>query len=79
MSGLVDLMLVGVVIVASAIYAGLALGPRSWRRRLDRWRGRATAGAACGGCDSCDSTGGPTAAGPSEARIPLAAIRRRRE
>jgi len=34
MSGIFDALLVASALAASALYAGLALGPKGWRRRL---------------------------------------------
>jgi hypothetical protein len=85
MSSLLDLLLVGGALLASILYALVALGPRTWRRHI----GRALAAGglsrfapkdsgACGGCDNCAAPDGKTPSAGAETRIPLEDIGRRK-
>lgn len=80
MNTFIDLGLVGVLLLASLIYALLALGPQSWRRRLTRALGMespaATSAGSCGGCDGCGSESAAPQV-PGEIKIPVAKIGRR--
>jgi hypothetical protein len=85
MSNLLDLLLVGAALLASILYAIIALGPRTWRRHI----GSALAACglsrlapkdsgACGGCDNCAAPDGKTPPAGAETRIPLEDIGRRK-
>ncbi len=85
MSKLLDLLLVGGALLASILYAIVALGPRTWRGHI----GSALAACglarvapkdsgACGGCDNCGATDAKEAKAGGETRIPLDDIGRRK-
>jgi len=46
-------IIAGLLVIAAAVYAARALGPRSWRRKA-RGAGNKGAGAGCG-CDKDDA------------------------
>jgi hypothetical protein len=84
MSNLLDLLLVGAALLASILYAIVALGPRTWRRRI----GSALAACglarvapkdsgACGGCDNCAAPDAKESTAGAETHIPLEDIGRR--
>jgi hypothetical protein len=80
MAALIDNVLVVLALLASIAYALLALGPKSWRRRIRRALGfnsaDAKSAAACGGCEGCGSdTAAPQAS--AEIKIPVGKIGRR--
>ncbi len=53
-------LLVGLIVLAAAWYAGARYLPRSWRRKLGQ---KQAAAAGCGsGCDSCGSCDSPAPA-----------------
>jgi hypothetical protein len=80
MATLIGNVLVGVALLASMVYALLALGPKSWGRRVRSALGLkvqdAKAAASCGGCEGCGSdTAAPHAS--AEFKIPVGKIGRR--
>lgn len=79
MSALIDAILVSLALAASLAYVVLALGPKSWRRRLRSALGLkppAAQASSCGGCEGCGSE--PKASvTASEIKIPVAKIGRR--
>ena len=83
MNGFLDDFLVGLILLAGFGYATYALGPKSLRVRLLTLLGaksRLKPGGACGGCDNCgaDAATKTTSGAPSETRVSLAKIGRRR-
>jgi hypothetical protein len=85
MSNLLDILLVGAALLASLLYAVVALGPRSWRRRVATIlasvglaRVAPKASGACGGCDNCAAPDAKDSTAGSETRIPLDDIGRRK-
>lgn len=80
MDVLIDNMLVGLALLASVGYALLALGPKTWRRRIRSALGfkspDAAASASCGGCEGCGSdSAAPNSS--AEVKIPVGKIGRR--
>jgi hypothetical protein len=85
MSTLLDILLVGTALLASVLYAIVALGPRTWRRRmaaaLSSWglaRIAPKTSGSCGGCDNCAAPDAKDATTGPETRIPLDEIGRRK-
>ena len=85
MSALLDLLLVGTALLASLLYAILALGPQSWRRRVvailaavGLARIAPKTSGSCGGCDNCASPDAKESTAGAETRIPLDDIGRRK-
>lgn len=82
MTALIDNLLVGLVLLASLVYALMALGPESWRHRIRSALGfkpLATKSAgSCGGCEGCGSdTTTATPKASAEIKIPVGKIGRR--
>ena len=75
----IDIVVVVLAVGAASLYAFLKLAPRDLRRRLAARLGRRAAAVAksgsCGGCDDC---GDAAAKPPSEVRIEVTEIARRR-
>jgi hypothetical protein len=80
MNGILDALLVGIALLASALYALLALGPRPLRQRaraalascgLPRIAEKTRA---CGGCDDCTAPDGSAGGAGGETRVPLDGI-----
>ena len=85
MSALLDMVLVGIALLASVLYAIVALGPRSWRRRvaaalssLGLARIAPKTSGACGGCDNCAAPDAKDSTASAETRIALDDIGRRK-
>jgi hypothetical protein len=85
MSTLLDLLLVGGALLASMLYAIVALGPRSWRRHIGSAlaacglaRVAPKSSGACGGCDNCGAPDAKESTAGAETRIPLDDIGRRK-
>jgi hypothetical protein len=84
MSNLLDLLLVGAALLASILYAIVALGPRTWRRRIAAAlaacglaRVAPKSSGACGGCDNCAAPDTKESTAGAETRVPLEDIGRR--
>ena len=86
MSNLLDILLVGMALLASVLYAVLALGPGAWRRRLAA-AALASLGLAriapktsgtCGGCDNCAAPDAKEPTAGTETRVPVDDIPRRK-
>lgn len=80
MSGMVDLLLVAGALALSIGYAALALGPKAWRQRWARLRGKESGAGACGGCDNCGDAAAQSGSAPAkegEVRVPVERIGRR--
>jgi hypothetical protein len=85
MSNLLDILLVGTALLASVLYAIVALGPRTWRRHvaavlssLGLARLAPKTSGACGGCDNCAAPDAKDSTAGAETRIPLDDIGRRK-
>jgi hypothetical protein len=85
MSSFLDLLLVGLALLASVLYAVMTLGPRAWRQRmaaalsslgLSRITPKTTG--ACGGCDNCAAPDAGKDAAGAETRVPVDEIPRRK-
>jgi hypothetical protein len=80
-----DQALVGLLLLASGVYAAMALGPRVWRARVLAALGAAAAlkpKGGCGGCEDCGANATPASSQaqpspPPEIRIPVGKIGRR--
>jgi hypothetical protein len=85
MSNLLDILLVGTALLASLLYAIVALGPRTWRRRVAAAltsfglaRIAPKTSGACGGCDNCAAPDAKDSTAGAETRVPLDEIGRRK-
>jgi hypothetical protein len=85
MSSLLDMALVGIALLASVLYAIVALGPRTWRRHIGAAlaacglaRVAPKASGACGGCDNCAAPDAKESTAGAETRVPLEDIGRRK-
>jgi hypothetical protein len=85
MSSLLDKLLVGTALLASLLYAIVALGPRTWRSRIAAalaacglGRVAPKASGACGGCDNCAAPDAKESTAGAETRVPLEDIGRRK-
>jgi hypothetical protein len=79
MSGVLDVALVGLAVLAAIAYAAHALAPRAWRNRLYARLGFkvGASSAGCGGCGDCEDPGTPSTK-TSEVAVPVKSIRRRK-
>jgi hypothetical protein len=56
-----QMLIVTLIVIASAAYAAWALSPKAWRRALSRrlLRREPATGGGCGGCGGCDAPAPP--------------------
>jgi hypothetical protein len=80
LTALIDSLLVGLVLLASIVYALMALGPQSWRHSIRSALGfKPSATKSAGSCGGCEGCGSDTAAPKTSAeiKIPVGKIGRR--